>query len=373
MEMTQIYVALYCITGIFELVAGVLMLCKRRQHRDRSRLLISVFFLLTSVVIACTVALMLSGRYVKGEHILGTGAILIGFAIFFLLLLYPLEVLRPNWLNARRLLALLLPWLMFAVILVALAPFGYTQLHYPSEILENITRSDVLLRVILALIFIPYGLWLLFIRYNWRNSSAPKKWIHAIVLIAMAMTVTFSMNRLLGIRWMMYLHMLLYDILTAVILIMEFKVRFRVPRMEDACLAAAVPDETEVVETPIAEEVSKSTIELVQERLRIAMDNPEIWQNPDLTRGKLCNIIGTNTNYLQKAIKELGYTSYYEMINNKRIEFVRKELESGTGENIQDIFYRAGYRSRVTAWRNFTNITGTNPSALGNSQEVSEF
>ncbi|MCI6427661.1 MAG: hypothetical protein MR809_02055 [Rikenellaceae bacterium] len=163
------YVTLFCITGIIELVAGVLMLSQRRRHRDRSRLLIAIFFLLTAVVVAVTMGLMLSGRYVKGDHILGTGAILTGFALFFLLLLYPLEVLRPNWINPRRLLALISPWLFFTLLLLALLPFGQTQLHSPAEILPNIYHSDVLLRVLLSLIFIPYGLWLIFIRYNWRN------------------------------------------------------------------------------------------------------------------------------------------------------------------------------------------------------------
>ena len=42
----------------------------------------------------------------------------------------------------------------------------------------------------------------------------------------------------------------------------------------------------------------------------------------------LCKILGTNTNYLQKAIKELGYASYSEMINCKRVEFVCREIEA---------------------------------------------
>ena len=115
-------------------------------------------------------------------------------------------------------------------------------------------------------------------------------------------------------------------------------------------------------------ETALTTQELVRDKLTAAMEQPEIWQNPELSRGMLCKILGTNTNYLQKAIKELGYASYSEMINCKRVEFVRREIEAGNKENIQDLFYRAGYRSRVTAWRNFTSITGKSPNSFGLSE-----
>ncbi|MGN0191145.1 MAG: helix-turn-helix domain-containing protein [Candidatus Cryptobacteroides sp.] len=356
------YIILYCLTGLLELAAGIMMLVSRKHHQDRSRLLIAVFFLLSAAVIAVVVPLMLNGLYVKGEHVLGTGEILTGFVVFFLLLLYPLEVLRPNWLNARRLLAILAPWLTFSLMLAALSPFGFIELRTPSEILENITRSDVLLRVILAIIFIPYGIWLMFIHYNWRDSSAPKGWIRAIVLIAMAMTVTFSLNRLFGIKWTIYLHLLLYVVITSVILTLEFKVRLKVPQKT---LQGPEPpaQEGKDAET-VGEPVISPVIGTVSERLRIVMENPEVWQNPDLTRGRLCSLVGTNTTYLNKAIKNLGYASYSDMINRKRVEFVRQTIESGSRENIQDIFYMAGYRSRVTAWRNFTAITGCSPTSL---------
>ena len=281
-------------------------------------------------------------------------------------------MLRPNWINPRRLLALISPWLFFTLLLLALLPFGQTELHSPAEILPNIYHSDVLLRVLLSLIFIPYGLWLIFIRYNWRNSSAPKRWINTIVLMAMAMTVTFSLSRTLGMLWISYLHMFLYVVLTAVILWMEFRVRFKVPdnteegafATEEGAFAASL---SIAEDKPMAETVL-TTQELVRDKLTAAMEQPEIWQNLELSREMLCKILGTNTNYLQKAIKELGYASYSDMINCKRVEFVRREIEAGNKENIQDLFYRAGYRSRVTAWRNFTSITGKSPSSFGLSE-----
>ena len=148
---------------------------------------------------------------------------------------------------------------------------------------------------------------------------------------------------------------------------MEFRVRFKVPdntEAEDGAFAASLS----IAEDKPMAETALTTQELVRDKLTAAMEQPEIWQNPELSRGMLCKILGTNTNYLQKAIKELGYASYSEMINCKRVEFVRREIEAGNKENIQDLFYRAGYRSRVTAWRNFTSITGKSPSSFGLSE-----
>ena len=114
-----------------------------------------------------------------------------------------------------------------------------------------------------------------------------------------------------------------------------------------------------------------SSVAPVIARLEVIIRETDVWQNPDMSVGELCNLVGTNANYLQKAIKEMGWQSYSDMINRKRIDYVCQELSTGEAKNIQDVFYRAGYRSRVTAWRNFTAITGVSPAEWVSEGKVS--
>lgn len=366
----MIKLIILCLFAIVEMTAGIVMFLNRRGHNDRSRSILAIFFI--SSAIGALLMILLQGRGLSeaGERpLLKPSSIFIGFTIFFFLMLYPIEIMRPNWLNVKRSLRILTPYLTFAGMYAAVIWTGTHNLYSADEILRNIDKTEVFLRLVLSLVFIPYGLWVMQMHYNWQKSSAPIKWLRAIVCITMLMTVTFSCSKLFQIQWTMYLHLLLYFALTAVILLMEIRIRFRVP---ESAPAETGQDSREVSVTEMETEVStglNETEEILKENLQKAMDNPGVWQNPDLTREMLCHILGTNANYLQKTIKSMGYTSYSDMINRKRVEYVCREIETGGGSNLQDIFFRAGYRSRVTAWRNFNAITGTSPALWGTDSE----
>lgn len=374
---------IYAAYIIVEMTAAGLMFARRRQQPDRSRTFIAIFFFLSAMsAMAGTVSrLMHASLFVTGE-VMGPASIILGFVTYFLLLLYPIEVMRPRWLNAGRAGVILAPWLFFFLCFAALTPFGGVRsLHSLSETLRNIGHTDVYLRVVMSLIFIPYGIWLYRFQYNWKVSSASKQWIRSIVALAMLMTVTFSMHSIFGIGWMLYVHFALYFLLTFIILRFELAARFSVPEgiEGDVC---EVPDVVSApdaavcgtssggVSVPAADASSGSFPETspvrtvpphIMKNLKVLIDDSAVWQNPEISVGMLCDLVGTNTNYLQKAIREMGWQSYSDMINRKRVEYVCESLSSEKTENIQDAFYRAGYRSRVTAWRNFTAITGVSP------------
>ena len=398
---------LYILFALVEFTAAGFMFAKHRRQPDRSRVFIAVFFLLSAFSAAFVVVSRTFFPETLGQSN-GPHYILLGFVVFFMLLLYPIEVLRPRWMTWPRALKILSPWLFFVLCLLAVAPLGLHTMSSVKDILLHIGETNVFLQVVLSLIFIPYGLWLCLMDYNWRKSSAPRDWLRLIVAIAMLMTLTFSCTRIFNLRWAMYVHIFLYFLLTYIILRVELVIRFRVPgdvdeertADEPQPLGEHVPEHPQNAALPCEDEVGAScgsaaegtvtgsseaasdgvsgvqpsdgagvsgshsrveAIDLIKERLQSLMDNSDVWQNPDLSAGELCNLVGTNSNYLQKAIKDMGWQSYSDMINRKRIDYVCRELAAGGADNVQDIFYRAGYRSRVTAWRNFTAITGVSP------------
>jgi AraC-like DNA-binding protein len=92
------------------------------------------------------------------------------------------------------------------------------------------------------------------------------------------------------------------------------------------------------------------------------MADPDIWKDSEINGDKLARLAGTNRNYLQQAAKELGFTGLTEMIHRRRIDYVCEQLRIDPTASIQDLFYDAGYRSRTTAWRHFSDIVGCTPT-----------
>lgn len=60
--------------------------------------------------------------------------------------------------------------------------------------------------------------------------------------------------------------------------------------------------------------------------------------------------------------EQLGFSNYHDMLNRCRVAFIMEELKKQPDQSIQELFYRAGYRSRATASRNFQLIAGCSPS-----------
>lgn len=85
----------------------------------------------------------------------------------------------------------------------------------------------------------------------------------------------------------------------------------------------------------------------------------------------MAQFCGTNTTYLSNSIKDntgMGFNAY---INKLRIQYVTEGMRGNPGREIQQLFYEAGYRSRITAWRNFKEIMGITPTEFRQAQRQS--
>lgn len=360
---------LFFLNMILEAVAAYIVFAEHKRQSDRSRLFIAFFFLTSAIASLGEIVLALCApEYDGGFLLMDPIIILFGFLIFFLLWLYPIEMLRPGWIDWRRGLLLLSPWLFFMAALLMLHHFDIRPLYTLSDIVTYIREPNVWLRIVLTFIFIPYGVWLLLMQHNWRNSNAPLVWVRAVVVITLCMTVTYSASRGLRLFWANIAHEILYVGLTLLILYIELVVRLNVLRptpTEEAdyqppVVTLDLPGEA----LPSSEEATEKTdvITEVSQRIQIALDNPDIWQNPDLTQDELVRMVCTNRRYLQLGIKQLGYDSYPDMINRRRVTYIQEQLRSNPAQNLQTLFYDAGYRSRTSAWRNFTAIAGCSPT-----------
>lgn len=201
--------------------------------------------------------------------------------------------------------------------------------------------------------------------YDWQNSSAGSKHLRIIILSVITYSIFFVCHNVA--KEVIILPLLAYILFISLILYVlyyDLMIRIKVPDAKEAISTTVQKEDSGDTdyENGIGTDNETCTLSEVARRLQKAVYHDAAWQNPDLCQEDLWRMIGTNRTYLQKAIKELGFNSYYDMLNQLRTEYVMRELRKKPEQNLQSLFFRAGYRSRATANRNFFIIAGCSPS-----------
>lgn len=351
---TRIILLFLAFHVIVEAIAACIMLKNRDKLNDRARKCITVFFITSAIASLVEIFLVIVNPLGPNAYrLIDTKVILCGFLIFALLMFYCVELLRPHWLNAKRIFYIMLPWLLLVVALIIGAVYGKQILviHTIEQLGENLFQPDVFIRLLLILLFVPYAIWLFVIDFNWRHSSVSRKTTNIIVAMTIILCFTYIGSRGLQFFYAYVAHELVYVLITLFLVRLECKERLS----HATCQYTTSPSKPKIV-------LSDNTMEHLVNALDEVISNPDVWQNPDITINDIARIVGTNRTYLQVAAKYKGYLSAMDMIHHIRIEYVCEQLRTVSSPQIQNIFYDAGYRSRTTAWRNFVNIMGCTPT-----------
>lgn len=222
------------------------------------------------------------------------------------------------------------------------------------EIVTYITEFSVWWRLLTVGIIVGYMVLLQMLPYNWRESSADNLWVRryvwAIAVMAMLyfgyqltlwMPIHMAHQVYVGLFFVYYTH---------------FELEVRLLPVSDKKLEVKYED------LPPLQVASSTSANNLWQRILQEVDRKEAWKNPDLTVTMLAQIVGSNKTYVHQAFSENSHTTYNDYINRRRVEFIAAELRKKPNQNLEDLFYRAGYRSRTTAGRNFKDIMGVTPS-----------
>ena len=360
-----IHLVLYGADVSLMLSVAILMLFKQKEHKDRSRLFFGLFCLLFALAVSANVThtILMPHKAYNFIPLLPEYTV-VSYLIMLLDLLYPIELMRPNWLKWKHVGIMLIPWAFFTITLYCWQGNHIRMLLKPIDILTYINEPNVWLRVILTLLFLPHAVWVLVMPFNWRQSSVNHRQVHVYLLLAFISLLFFMVNNVcksfLTVNifrlfvWSQVLYGLYY----------ELSVRIKVPDDQDLVSEKSQGVKELVIQPPVVSPLKSSedsVADNVFERLKLTMNNPDTWQNPDLQQNDLCRIIGTNRTYLLAAVKKMGYNSFRDMLNAHRIEFIMEELQREPTQNIQVLYYQAGYRSHTTAMRNFIAVAGCTP------------
>lgn len=268
------------------------------------------------------------------------------------MVLYPISVIRPDWLTTRHAFFLFLPTLILAIIYANFS-HKWTLLHSPADIWVHILEPDVLARLAALAIMIPYCLILFMLPYNYRHSSASKKWVW-----------TYSTG-LLGLTLMHITLMLTNNSILYILL----------PLLSGAFYVLSTEYELEMrlrpTVVPITGTEGKDSESALMEldlwtRVKHLVEEEEVWRDPDLSMDAMSRLCATNVTYLNNVIKKNTGGGFKELINTKRVACVADQIKLNPDMDIQCAFFNAGYRSRTTAWRNFKEIIGQSPAEYKN-------
>jgi AraC-like DNA-binding protein len=102
----------------------------------------------------------------------------------------------------------------------------------------------------------------------------------------------------------------------------------------------------------------------IHERLRQLMETEKVYTEPELSLAMLAARLKIHPNYLSQVINEKEGKSFFDYINNLRVEEF-KRLVSLTGSSqytIISLAYDCGFNSKSSFNKNFKKVTGLSPS-----------
>ncbi|KMQ61157.1 hypothetical protein ACM40_15800 [Chryseobacterium sp. BLS98] len=108
--------------------------------------------------------------------------------------------------------------------------------------------------------------------------------------------------------------------------------------------------------------LSKDYIANTNNRLIELLRNKKIYTKEDLSMDDISNMIHISKNHLSQCISEGLETTFYDLINKYRIEEFIEQINQNPEQQISELYYQCGFRSKATFYKYFKQETGVNPN-----------
>ena len=339
------------------LVCGILIWRNRREVPDRSRMILFLITLTCLPMIGKVISLMTHGLNNRFVEILPIVPTIMGLITVGLMLLYAIEVMRPNWLKWRHIIAFFLP-LTIVLVLSVLLKGQFTVLHSSADIVQHISELNVLLRLLFNLASLLICLSLLWLPYKWQESSASRRWVVTYVCFIFFIGVLFHI-------WTLTLSMpvhILHNLTPALFLIYytwyELHERILPPQISEAEADSSLF----TIHSSLQDDLWPRIVKVIHD--------DDHWRNPNLSLDMLCQLLASNKDYVLRSFRQHADTTFLDYINSQRISYVTEELRRDPTQNLRELFFNAGFRSKTTAYRNFLKYNGVSPSEFIASQNA---
>jgi AraC-like DNA-binding protein len=330
--------------------SGVLLWKRRKETGDHSRIIwavlswISAFFTLTFIMRTWQESTTADGAFFEQEHTFVP--ILIQMTFF----LYPLEVIRPT-ISRAKVYALLFTPLILMVGVGMCAGIEYTPIYTYADLWQHIGEFNVWFRLFAHMVMLFYCFSLFLVPYDWRKSSADKKFITFYSCGFCLIGLLHFCIQMSHAYFLVLAHQIVWISLFLSVAWYELRERLLVPQRV-----------LEQKESEVEAEACDSADEYLWEKIIGLLDNNDKWREPNLSLNSLSELLESNRTYVGEAFKQNTGMTFVEYLNKRRIDYVIAGIKDNPNIDIHELLNHVGYRQRSTAWRNFQKFTGMTPT-----------
>ena len=303
-----------------------------------------------------------------------------GLLYLSLLILYPIEVMRPRWLNLRRTVRLMLPFLLFVGVALLAGPF--TTLHSLDELRQHLSEFNVWWRLVSMLVtVVMFYVFLFTMPFNARRSSADRRWVRRYALLMTPIGLCFYAITFFFSLPVHILHILYIAFFVGYYTYYELALRL-MPTNQTHPLPLPVREGSEYSQgekaaeklySHAAEELSTplphregqggGSAESLFRDMDERIDRERLYCNPDFGRDELCRLTGLSHNGIGRLLQEhTDATNSQVYINSKRIRYAAQLLKEHPEYTVEAIAFDAGFRTKVTFHRLFKNTYNMTPA-----------
>lgn len=186
-------------------------------------------------------------------------------------------------------------------------------------------------------------------------------WIRLYGTGYIVLALLFIVSSVSGSMLLSSLHLCYGTVYCFYIVYYELFVRLNVPRPKTAIPEVALmADDLPAVPASVNDEL--------WETLTARMQAEKLWRK-DMSLAELAELLDTNRTTLASLFKAKGYEGgYREYVNRYRIIDFLDIMAQSPRHSMQEAFFIVGYRSRMTAFRNFKEYAGKSPSEYFTNQ-----
>lgn len=331
---------------ILLITCGILLWRRRGETDDYSRIIqalfswVSAFFAFTFIFRTWTETTIADSTFFDPEH---TFVPILCQVLFFL---YPLEIIRPS-ISRVKIYTLLFTPLLLLVFIGMCTGIEYTTLYTYADLWQHIGEFNVWFRLFALLVMLFYCFSLFLIPYDWRRSSADRRFIFVYAFGFCLIGVLHFTIQITHAYELVLAHQIVWIAFFVAVAHYELSERLPAPKGGDES------DEKELTNTE-----SDPLWKLIV----VSLETRDLWRSPELSLTLLSERLESNRTYIGEAFKRNTGRTFIEYIAQRRINYVTEVLKSNPNVNIQELFNYVGYRQRSTAWRNFQKVTGLTPT-----------
>ncbi len=324
----------------------VLMSVGLYPRRKENPILNFLFWLLVTMSVLLSMSFGFMVDVLKDSEQFRNFKLLIDLCLIPLIGSFLLKIIVPDRISVQKILLLLTPTIAFVVI--------HAISNNKVMLTFSVSYTALVVAFILALIVFVSIRYDRLLKNNFSNiDNKSVGWVRIVICVFVAWYLVWGLIVKLDSRWLDSVYYLF------LIIVWIFIYRYSIKHILVYC-------SRDLFETPQAEipEMLKSTPfnDKLGVDLELYMNKECPWLNPSLTLQNLAVALNTNRTYLSEYFNRTLNTTFYDYLNNLRINYACEILLSKPDLSIIQVAEKSGFNSLSTFRRSFEKQMGCTPA-----------